>query len=108
MPWGIQQVEFISVTILCCIAHGNGVGLDGNPLLSLQVHGIEKLVLLVSLADGISKLQQTIREGRLAVVNVGNDGEIALEFDIRCHARARIRYKRREVKRNRLLPQVGL
>ena len=70
------------------------VGLDGNPLLSLQVHGIEQLVLLVSLANSVSEFQQTVRQRGLTVVDVGNNGEIALEFDVRCHARVRIRDKR--------------
>ena len=91
---GIQQVELVGIAILGLVAHGHGVGLDGNPLLALQVHGVQELVLLVALADGIGKFQETVRQSGLTVVNVGNDGEIAFESDVRCHARARIRDKR--------------
>ena len=50
--------------------------------------------LLIALADGVGKFQETVRQRGLTVVNVGNDGEIAFESDVRCHARARIRDKR--------------
>ena len=94
MAGGIQQVKLVGVAILGLVAHGHGVGLDGNPLLTLQVHGIQQLVLLVTLADGVGKFQKSVRQRGLTVVNMGNDGEIAFESDVRCHARARIRDKR--------------
>ena len=54
------------------------LGLDGDALLALEVHRVhgafgDGLVFTVSAAG----LKELVDEGGLAVVNVGNDGEVA-------------------------------
>lgn len=56
---------------------GDAVGLDGDTALTLQVHGIEYLGLHLTRSQATAHLDETVRQSRLAMVNVGDDGEIA-------------------------------
>ena len=53
------------------------MGFDGDATLAFQVHGIEDLGLHFARSNGASQLQQAVAESRFAVVNMGDDGEIA-------------------------------
>ena len=55
--------------------------LDRDPALALQVHRIEQLILLVALVDRAGALEQSIRQGGLAVIDVRDDAKIAGELD---------------------------
>src|ERR1700732_3735701 len=57
--------------------------LDRDAALPFQVHRIEKLVLLVALVNRSCRLEQSIRQSCLAVIDVRDDAEIARQFD--CH-----------------------
>jgi len=59
------------------------VGFDGDAALTFEVHGVQKLFLSLPLLDGAGKFEETIREGRLAVVDMRDDAKVAREFD--CH-----------------------
>ena len=50
----IDEVEDVSVSILCLVFHLDGMALDGDTTLSLQVHIIKHLTL--SNLDGLSFL----------------------------------------------------
>ena len=63
--------------IIGMIGQGGSSGLNGNATLLLQFHGVQHLLLHLSQLHGIALLQQTVRQGGLTVVNVGNDGKIA-------------------------------
>ena len=43
-----------------------------------EIHGVEHLITHVPLADGAGQLEESIGQGRLAMVDVGNDGEVAM------------------------------
>jgi hypothetical protein len=51
--------------------------LDRDPALAFQIHRIEQLVLLLALMYRAGRLEQTIAQGRLAVIDVRDDAEIA-------------------------------
>lgn len=95
---GIEQVELVGLAVLRFVAHGDGVRFDGDAFFALEIHGVEQLVLLVALTDGVGEFEQAIGEGCLAVVDVRDDREVAFQLDIRTHARARIRYREGIVK----------
>src|SRR6185436_16080891 len=69
------------------------VRLDRDPLLALQVHVVEHLVLHLRLGDGVGPLEQPVRQGRLPVVDVRDDAEIpdvlALFHAVRAQNRTR-------------------
>ena len=46
-----------------------------------RVHGIEQLILFLALVDGAGALEQPIRQGRLSVIDVRDDAEIARVLD---------------------------
>ena len=58
---GVHEVERVFLTILGPVLHGDRVGLDGDAALPLEVHGIEHLLLLVAVGDGIGHLKEAIR-----------------------------------------------
>ena len=53
------------------------MGLDGDPALALKIHGIQHLGFHFTISQAATHLDKTVSQGRLAVVNVGDDGEIA-------------------------------
>ena len=53
------------------------LGLDGDAPLALQIHRVEVLRAHVTGIDGVGDLQNAVAEGALAVVDVGNDREVA-------------------------------
>ena len=69
--------------------------LDRDPALAFQVHRIEQLILLLALMDRAGALEQSIRQRRLAVIDVRDDAEIARELD--AHESATMRVQRSAV-----------
>ncbi len=69
----INQIQNIFLTFVH-VLHLDGMALDGNPSLFLQIHIIKHLAL--GYLYRIGKLKQTVCQGRLAVVNVGYNAEI--------------------------------
>ncbi|GAC1038213.1 hypothetical protein thsps117_29710 [Pseudomonas sp. No.117] len=77
MAGGIDEVELVGLTILGLVVQRDAVGLDGDAALALEIHGIQDLSLHFSVAQTTTDLDETIRKRRLAVIDVGDDGEIA-------------------------------
>ena len=76
MTRGIDEVQLVVLTVLGRIGQVHGPGFDGDAVLLFQFHIIQQLVSHLALTDGIALFQQAIRQGGLAVVDVGNDGKI--------------------------------
>src|SRR6185369_562817 len=85
----VQQIQLVSDSILGRVHHSNGVSLDGNSALALQLHRIQHLLLALHFTrrEGPGGLQETIGKGRLPMVDMGDDGEIANEGAIHCEYR---------------------
>ena len=77
MPWGIDEVELIIDTILGDIAQGDALRLDGDAALALEIHRVEHLLLHLALLQAATHLDEPIGERTLAVVDMGDDREIA-------------------------------
>ncbi len=77
MTRGVNQIQGINLPVLRLVKQVDGPGLNGDAALPLQIHIIQKLVLHLSCRHGIALFQQTICQCGFAVVNVGDDGEIA-------------------------------
>ncbi len=65
------------MAVLGRILDADGVGLDGDAALALDVHRVEELLLHVALGHGAGELDQPVGERGLAVVDMGDDGEVA-------------------------------
>ena len=74
---GVDEVQLIGLAVLGLIVELHGPGLDGDAPLPLQVHVVQQLGLHLPGGDGVALFQQPVRQGGLAVVDVGDDGEIA-------------------------------
>ncbi len=81
VPGCIEQVQPVGFPRLARVTHRYGMRLDRDAPLALQIHGIEQLILLVALVDCARALEQSIRQGRLPVIDVRDDAKIAGELD---------------------------
>ena len=69
----IDEVELIRLAVVGVIGHADGVGLDRDAALALNIHGIEQLRLHVALVDGMGELEDTVTDRGLAMVDVRNN-----------------------------------
>ena len=72
----VDEVQLIGLTILRLVIQLNGPGLDGDAPLPLQVHIVQQLICHLPLGYRAAGLQQPVRQRRLAVVDVGDNGKI--------------------------------
>ena len=75
----VDQVELIGLAILRGVHHADGVGLDGDAALALQVHGVEHLRLHLARGQRAGQLQQAVGQRGLAMIDMGDDREITDE-----------------------------
>jgi hypothetical protein len=68
----VDQVELVPLPL-----HPNRLRLDRDPALALELHRVEHLVPHLALGDGLRQLQDPVGEGRLAMVDVRDDREVA-------------------------------
>ncbi len=76
MPWRVDEVQHERHAVVL-VEDGDRTGLDGDATLALQVHVVKDLLLEFAFGDGAGAHQQAVGERALAVVDVGNDGEVA-------------------------------
>ena len=74
MSRGINEVQDIFLALVH-ILHLNGMTLDGDATFALQVHIIEHLTF--SHLNGLGKLQHSVSQGRLTVVDMSDDTEVS-------------------------------
>ena len=77
MARGVDEVQGINLSVVGLVGKLDGGGFDGDAPLPLQIHGVQDLVFHFPLVDGVALLQQAVCQGGFAVVDVGDDGEIA-------------------------------
>ena len=77
MPWRVHKVQDIFLTILRCVIEANGLRLDGDTALALNIHGVEHLLFHLTICEAAGFLDQAVCERRLAMVNMGDDGKIS-------------------------------
>ena len=77
MPGRIDQVENIGLAIFSRVVETNGLRLDGDPALPLQIHLVQELILLFPIGQGPGKFEKAVGQGRFAVIDVGDDGKIS-------------------------------
>lgn len=80
MSRSINEVEDIGLSVICLVLHLDGMALDGDTSLSLQIHVVEHLTL--SDLDGLCLLQQSVCQGTFTMVYMCNNTEISYFVDI--------------------------
>ena len=73
----VDQVEDVVLAVARLVVEADGLRLDGDAALALDVHGIEHLLHHLALLQPAGELDQPVGERRFAVVDVGDDREIA-------------------------------
>src|SRR5262249_53838534 len=53
------------------------VGLDGDPALALQIHGVEHLIDGFLRVHGAGECEEPVGQGRFPVIDVRDDGEVS-------------------------------
>jgi len=77
VPRRVDEVQGIRVSVRSVVVERDGVRFDRDPALALEIHRIEQLLGHVALFDGVREFEKTIRKGRLPVVDVRDDAEVA-------------------------------
>ena len=72
----IDQIQLVFLAAIR-IAHGDGPGLDRDAALAFEVHVVERLFAHLALLDGAGQFQQSIGQRAFAVVDMGDDREVA-------------------------------
>jgi hypothetical protein len=77
VPGRVDEVQPIGLAVARLVLDPDGPRLDGDPLLALEVHRVEDLARHLPRVDGVGHLEQPVSQGGLAVVDVGDDREVA-------------------------------
>ena len=84
VPGRVDQVQLVDLAIERVIDR-DGPRLDRDPSLALQVHVVEQLLAKLALGDRAGLEQELVGQRALAVVDVGDDREIADELGVENH-----------------------
>ncbi|MDQ1203685.1 hypothetical protein QE377_000044 [Microbacterium sp. SORGH_AS 862] len=76
VPGGVDHVERVRA-VRVGPRHPHGLALDRDAALALDVHPVQVLRAHVAVGDDAGDLQHAVGQRRLAVVDVGDDAEVA-------------------------------
>ena len=78
----VDKVQLIDLTATRGVIQRNALGLDSDAALTLNIHGIEHLLVHLAGTEPATVLDKTIGEGRLAVVDMGNNRKVSDVLEI--------------------------
>ena len=78
----VDQIQNVTLAVPGLIRQTHGLGLDGNAALALKLHRIEDLFRHLALLEAAATLDQPIGQGRLAVIDMGDDREVSDMGDV--------------------------
>ena len=73
----VDEVQLVGLAVARLVQDAHGLRLDRDPALALEVHRVEHLRAHRARVDGLRHLEDAIGQRRLAVVDVGDDREVA-------------------------------
>ena len=73
----VDEVELVGLTVTGGVVERHALRLDGDAAFALQIHGIQHLLLELAVGQPAANLNEAVRQGGFAVINVRDDGEIA-------------------------------
>ena len=76
MAGRIDEVKLIALTVWMVVVQRHRLSFDGDSALPLDVHRVEYLSLHLAQFKSAAVLDESIRERRFAVIDVGDDGKI--------------------------------
>ena len=79
----VDEIQLVGFAILGLVVERDALGLDRDAPFPLEIHGIEHLGFHFPLSQAAAKLDQTVSQGRLPVIDVGDDGKVSDSFRCR-------------------------
>ena len=89
VPRRIDEVQLVAASIARRVRHPNGVELDRDAAFALEIERVEHLLFHLALLQRARSLDETIRQRRLAVVDVRDDAEVADMVQLQCDLEVR-------------------
>ena len=93
----VDQVQAVDEAVLGRVLEADCARLDRDPLFALEVHRVQDLAGHLARIDGVGVLEEAVGEGRLAVIDMGDDREVAEavlgDARLAAHAHASRRYR---------------
>lgn len=77
MARSVDQVQVVALAVTRLVPEGRRLRLDGNAALALDVHRVKHLLRHFPVRQAAAALDDAISQRGLAVIDVGDDGEIA-------------------------------
>ena len=77
MTGGIDKIQQVGLAILRMVIKCDALCLDGDTALALNIHRVENLRRHLTRSQASTVLDKTVRDGRFAMIDMGDDGEIA-------------------------------
>ena len=77
MSRGVNQIEFIGLTVFRFVVESDRLRLDSDAALALDVHGVENLFFHLPVGEAATDLNHPVGQGRFSMVNMGNDRKIS-------------------------------
>ena len=74
---GVDEVEIVGDAVVGGVREADGVALDGDAPLPFDVHGVQDLVPELAFPHHAGPLDKAVRQRGLAVVDMGDNAEIA-------------------------------
>ena len=82
MAGSVDEVELVGLAVVGGVHHADGVGLDGDAALALEVHGVEDLGLHLAHGKRSGELQQAVGQRGFTVVDMRDDRKVAEESGV--------------------------
>ena len=73
----VHEVQFIGLAVFGLVGQADGLRLDGDAALPLQLHAVEDLIGHLAIGQRAGVLDQPVGQGGFPVVDVGDDREVA-------------------------------
>ncbi len=77
MSGRVDEVELVGLSVVGVVHDADGLRLDGDAALALDVHRVEHLLHHVALLHGVGELEDAVGKRRLPVIDVRDDREVA-------------------------------
>ena len=78
MAGGVDEVQLVTLAVLLGrVIKSDRLRLDGDAAFTFELEGIEHLILHLAGFEAAANLDEAVRERGLAVIDVGDDREIA-------------------------------
>src|SRR6185312_14522232 len=80
VAWRVDEVELVGLAVARRVRQRYRLRLDGDAALALDRIVVQHLRLHLAIGQATADLDDAVGQGRFAVIDVGDDGEVADQF----------------------------